>query len=63
MKITCLVLVVEKIVQRNKDGPRRTQRKRRGIAAVSGIRQLPLPFPELPSDEGGATQEAETDKG
>ena len=63
MKITCLILVMEKADRRNKDGPRRKQRKRRAIAAVSGTRQLPLPFLELPGEEGGATQEAKTDKG
>lgn len=63
MKITCLILVVEKADQWNKDGPRKKRRKRRKTAAVTGIRQLPLPFLVLPSDERGATQEAETAKG
>jgi hypothetical protein len=63
MKITCLILVMEKADQRNKDGSKRKQRKRRATAALIGARQLPLPFLERPGDEHGAAQEAETSKG
>lgn len=63
MKITCLILAVEKADQRNKDRPKRKQRKRRATAAVIGIRQLPLPFPEPPGNERGKAQGTKTAKG